>query len=776
MDRGPVVTMTAPAARASALRSSDAHTRRRYTVHGVVQGVGFRPFVWSLAQRHELAGSVRNTSGAVVIEVEGPRRQLDRFRAELVALAPPLSRIDSVSGAAVAAQGGVAFVILESRAVEGEYQSIAADAATCPDCLREMFEPSDRRHGYAFVNCTNCGPRFTIIEDVPYDRALTTMRHFTMCAPCAAEYADPGNRRFHAQPNACPDCGPRAWLSDPKGVEHAGDGIAAAAAALRHGSVVAVKGLGGFQLAVLAHDDAAVRRLRRRKHRPDKPFAVMAADIDGVGGIAVVDGAEARALSSSARPIVLLRRRLDEGREAIADAVAPGLDELGVMLPSTPLHHLLLDLVGVPLVMTSGNLSDEPIAKDNDEALQRLGGIADAFLLHDRDIYARYDDSVVRVVDGAEHVVRRARGYCPLPVEVGTDVAAPQVLALGAQLKNTFCIVRDGRAFVGPHIGDSSDAQSLGLQHEALSTYLRLFRSTPTVVAADMHPDYASTHIAERWWDAGAAPMSVQHHHAHIASVMAEHGLRGRVIGVAFDGTGFGEDGSVWGGELLLCDEMDYQRLGHLAPVVQPGGDRCAREGWRMAIAYLQAAGQDNGAIPAWFSRAEGSPDERRWRLVARLTEAGPGPAAPLSTSAGRLFDAVASLLGVAHESSFEASAAMRLETLARTVPVGSVTALPVPRAGAPLVLDTRSLVAALVDELRSGRDTAELAAVFHESLAARSPARARSSPRAPASPVSRSAVGSSRTRCCCHGPRRCCAIAGSTSSPTTRCLPTTVV
>ena len=389
------------------------------------------------------------------------------------------------------------------------------------------------------------------------------------------------------------------------------------------------------------------------------------------------------------------------------------------MLPATPLHHLLIDLAGAPLVMTSGNVSDEPIAKDNDEARARLGGIADAFLLHDRDIYARYDDSVVRVVDGEEHLVRRARGYCPLPVELGTDPSTPPVLALGAHLKNTFCILRDGRAFVGPHIGDLDQPQSLSQQREALSTYLHLFRATPHAVVADMHPDYASTHMAERWWDDGAVPVRVQHHHAHIASVMAEHRLRGRVIGVAFDGTGFGEDGTIWGGELLVCDETGYERLGHLAPVVQPGGDRCAREGWRMAIAYLQAAGLDDGAVPPWFAPGEGFPDARRWRLVGRLAAAGAGPAAPLSTSAGRLFDAVASVLGVAHLSTFEASAAMRLEALARSVDGGRVTAIPVRSTGAPLVLDAAGLLAALVDQLRSGRDVAELAAVFHESLAA---------------------------------------------------------
>ncbi|MBJ7609461.1 MAG: carbamoyltransferase HypF [Candidatus Dormibacteraeota bacterium] len=712
------VTATSVECSRGSATAGDRSERRRYTVHGVVQGVGFRPFVWTLAYRHALAGTVCNTSGAVVIEVEGGSGRLDTFASDLVELAPPLSRIDEVTMVAVAPQDAADFVILESRGVEGAYQPISPDAATCSDCVRELFDPADRRHRYPFVNCTNCGPRFTIIEDVPYDRALTTMRHFDMCGPCAAEYADPADRRFHAQPNACPDCGPRAWLTDAAGVEASGDGVAAAAAALRAGSIVAVKGLGGFQLAVLAQDEGAVRRLRDRKHRPAKPLAVMTLDVDAARAFAHIDGVEGGAMVSSARPIVLLRRRDAGAAGAIAGSVAPGLDEIGVMLPSTPLHHLLLDLVRAPLVMTSGNVSDEPIAKDNHEAIVRLGAIADSFLLHDREIYARYDDSVVRIVDGVEHVVRRARGYCPLPVAVSTDATSPPVLALGAHLKNTFCILRDGRAFVGPHIGDLDHPQSLRHQDEALATYLRLFRTAPGVVAADLHPDYASTHIAERWWEEGAESVRVQHHHAHIASVMAEHRLQGRILGVAFDGTGFGEDGTIWGGELLLCDELDYQRVGHLAPVVQPGGDRCAREGWRMAIAYLQAAGLDEGHIPAWWPPGDDGPDDRRWRLVGRVAAAGGTAAAPVSTSAGRLFDAVASLLGVAHLSTFEASAAMRLEALARTCPSGSVAAIPVHQAGTPLVLDTPALVATLVEQRRAGRHVAEVAAVFHESLA----------------------------------------------------------
>ena len=692
-------------------------SRRRFTVSGTVQGVGFRPFVWSLATGHALGGSVRNTSGAVVVEVEGGSESLDRFARDLHRLAPPLARIDAISVTTIAARGETGFRILESIRVDGEYQPIAPDAATCDDCLRELFDPADRRYRYPFTNCTNCGPRYTIIEDLPYDRDLTTMREFVMCGPCAAEYADPSNRRFHAQPNACADCGPRAWLAGADGAELAGDGVAAAAAALRSGAIIAVKGLGGFQLAALAGDEAAVVRLRARKRRPDKPFAVMVADIDAARGVAAVGAAEAEALTSSARPIVLLRG--DHARAgAVAMAVAPGLDEVGIMLPSTPLHHLLVALAGAPLVMTSGNVSDEPICKENLEACRRLDGIADAFLLHDRGIHARYDDSVVRIADGVTTTIRRARGLCPLPLPVPADERAGTVLALGAHLKNTFCILRDRRAFVGPHIGDLDHLETLSHQDESLATYLRLFRAAPTVVVADTHPDYGSTRIAERWWQVGARAERVQHHHAHIASVMAEHGLTGEVLGVAFDGAGHGDDGTVWGGEFLVCDERSHRRVGHLAAVAQPGGDRCAREGWRMALSYLRAAGLDDGHVPAWLDAGEGRPDDRHWRLVGRLVDSAGAVPAPLSTSAGRLFDAVASLLGAGHTSSFEAAAAMRLEALARSVPAGAVSALPLARAGAPLVLDTVSLVAELAGQRRAGRAAAELAAVFHESLA----------------------------------------------------------
>ena len=687
--------------------------RRRHAVRGVVQGVGFRPFVWNLATRLGLHGLVCNTSGAVLIEVEGDRRALDAFALALRDDAPRLARIDSVETARLAAVGEPGFRIVESLPVQGDYQPIAPDAATCVECVADILNPADRRHGYPFTNCTNCGPRFTIIEDIPYDRPLTTMRHFAMCPACTREYEDPSNRRFHAQPNACPACGPRLWYADARGTELPGDPIHLAVAAIDRAEIVALKGLGGFQLCCDATDDAAVQRLRDRKHRPAKPFAVMCPDVAAASELCFVSDAEAELLEGSVRPIVLLQRR--NRRDAVvAASVARGLDELGVMLPYTPMHHLLTHATRRLLVMTSGNLSEEPIAKDNDEAVERLGDIADAFLLHDREIYARYDDSVVRIVDGTPRMIRRARGYCPLPVRIDSNEAP--VLALGAHLKNTFCVLNGGNAFTGPHIGDLDSPRTLGHHEEALRTYLRLFRTSPAIVAADLHPDYASTRIAERWWDSGAREVRVQHHHAHIASVLAEHGLRGAVIGVAFDGVGLGPDNAIWGGEFLLCDERSYRRAGHIATVRQPGGDACAREGWRMAIAYLAAAGELGAAPPAWFDGADGAPNQRQWRLVSRLAAS---DTSPITTSAGRLFDGVASLLGIAHLSTFEAEAAMRLEALATAAgDLAGVEPMDMALGGDPLILDTVDLVRTLFRERQRGRSPAELAATFHESLA----------------------------------------------------------
>ncbi|MDQ6773445.1 MAG: carbamoyltransferase HypF [Candidatus Dormibacteraeota bacterium] len=642
--------------------------RLAVTVRGTVQGVGFRPFVYRLAGRHDLDGWVRNSTGPVEIEVEGESARLRRFLSQLTDEAPPLARIESLETATLPARGESGFQIVPSRPAPGDFQSIVPDAATCEDCRRELFDPHDRRFRYPFINCTNCGPRFTIIEDLPYDRAATTMKGFEMCAACRREYEDPLDRRFHAQPNACWDCGPRLSVA-----------LGEAVAALRSGLVVAVKGLGGYQLACNARDEAAVARLRERKRRPRKPLAVMVAD---PSDWCQVSADEWPLLRGPARPIVLLPYR-----GGLAAGVAPGLRELGAMLPYTPLHHLLLHDFGGPLVMTSGNLSEEPICQGDAEAQQRLAGIADLFLAHDRPIAARYDDSVVRWAAGAARVVRRARGLAPAPLPLP---GGPPVVATGAHLKAAFTVARDGRAFVGPHVGDLGELATVSSFEEGLSAYRRLFRVAPVRVACDLHPDYASTRLAETLGE----PVRVQHHHAHVASVIAEHGLTGRVCGVALDGVGLGPDGTVWGGEVLACDGGGYERVAHLAPVPLPGGDRCAREGWRMAAAY--------GLLepPAGV-------DPDKYELVTRLARSG---RAPLTTSAGRLFDAVASLLGVCQVSTYEGEAAARLEAVAE------------PAAQPPMEFEleeSRGLFTQLDERRRAGETAPRLAAVFHDSLAA---------------------------------------------------------
>ncbi|HEY7201328.1 MAG TPA: carbamoyltransferase HypF [Candidatus Dormibacteraeota bacterium] len=641
--------------------------RLAVTVRGTVQGVGFRPFVFRLASRHALSGWVRNATGPVEIEVEGDPAGLQQFLDQLAAEAPPLASIEELRVATVPARGERGFRIELSRAAAGDFQAIAPDAATCDDCLRELFDPADRRHRYPFINCTNCGPRFTIIEALPYDRQSTTMRHFRMCGECQREYDDPRDRRFHAQPNACQDCGPR--LSMP---------IEAAVAALRAGLVVAVKGLGGYQLACDARSDDAVARLRLRKRRPAKPFAVMVADIAGIGE---ATDEEVDLLLSPARPIVLL-----PSLGGLAPSVAPGLLEVGAMLPATPLHHLLLHDFGGPLVMTSGNRSDEPICQDDEEAVRRLAGIADVFLAHDRSIAARYDDSVLRWAAGAVRVVRRARGLAPAPLPLPEG---PRVIATGGHLKAAFTVARDGRAFVSQHIGDLDDVLTRRSFDDGLVAYRRLFGVATARVVCDLHPDYASTRVAEVLGE----PLRVQHHYAHVASVMAEHRLEGPVCGVALDGVGLGPDGTVWGGEVLVCDGRGYERVAHLAPVALPGGDRCAREGWRMAAAY--------GHAPA-----PAGVDPGRYDLVRQLAESGKSP---VTTSAGRLFDAVASMLGVCQESTYEGEAAARLEAVATPAPVEEI----------PVELEeSRRLFSELAARRLAGEPVDVLAAVFHASLA----------------------------------------------------------
>ncbi|HXV79452.1 MAG TPA: carbamoyltransferase HypF, partial [Candidatus Binatia bacterium] len=572
--------------------------RRHITVEGIVQGVGFRPFVYGLARKNGLAGFVLNDTAGVTMELEGKPPALENFFTHLREHPPPLARIENVDYRTIPAKGESAFAIVGSQDEDERSVLIAPDTPTCEDCLKELFDPSDRRYRYPFINCTNCGPRFTIITSVPYDRERTTMRDFEMCGDCAREFHDPADRRFHAQPNACPRCGPRVRLLDSRGQEVLdGDPIAHAAKLLQRGDILAVKGLGGYHLACNAVDHDAVRRLRAKKYREDKPLAVMAANLQVIQHLCLVSDEEERLLRSYGRPIVLLRRR--KGLQ-IAEAVAPGQRLLGLMLPYTPLHHLLLSDAGIPLVMTSGNLSEEPIAHKDGDALRRLGQIADYFLVHDREIHIRCDDSVTRTIGKQELLIRRSRGYAPQPISVTLPFAQP-VLACGAHLKNTFCFGKERRAFVSHHIGDLENYETLDSFMKGIEDFKNLFAIEPAVIAHDLHPDYLSTKYALK--ADGLTKIGVQHHHAHIASCMAEHGLEGPVIGVAFDGLGHGGDGTIWGGEFLVATLSGYERRAHLRNVPLAGGDRAIREPWRMAVSYLRdALGKDpmSLGLPGW--------------------------------------------------------------------------------------------------------------------------------------------------------------------------------
>ena len=615
----------------------------------MVQGVGFRPFVYALAGEYALAGLVGNDVHGVFLEVEGPSAAVTGFLGALRTKAPPLAEIERVTTSDIMPTGISGFVIVASDAAGRRNTLVAADSATCADCLAELFDLADRRFGYPFINCTNCGPRFTIVRDVPYDRPYTTMSGFPMCTACATEYHDPADRRFHAQPTCCPVCGPALWLAGPDDSDIGGaDPIAAAAAMLLAGRVLAVKGLGGYHLAAAAGNQAAVAALRSRKHRADKPFALMVSDVDEARTLCVVDDVAEPVLTGRRRPIVLLPRRPDA---VLADAVAPGNRELGLMLPYTPLHHLLLRAVAGPIVLTSGNVSDEPIAFQDTDAADRLVGIADAFLRHDRAIHIRTDDSVVRPQRDRPAVLRRSRGYVPEPLPLLAELRRP-VLGCGAELKNTFCLAAGRHAFLSHHIGDLENAETLRSFTEGIAHFGRLFDITPRVIAHDLHPEYLSTKYAVERDDVDL--VGVQHHHAHIASCLADNGCDETVIGVAFDGTGYGPDGTIWGGEFLVADLRSYRRAGHLAAVPMPGGVSAIRQPWRMAAAYADAAGADVVGLDV-FRR-----NESRWPAVVRLARS--GLAVPLTSSAGRLFDAVAALLGMRDEINYEGQAAIELE------------------------------------------------------------------------------------------------------------------
>ncbi|MGZ4387369.1 MAG: carbamoyltransferase HypF [Gaiellaceae bacterium] len=645
---------------------------------GVVQGVGYRPFVYGLAQRLGLGGYVLNDGTGVLVEAEGDAAALDSFVAGLRDDAPPLARVEQVVAEAVPRLGERVFAIRASAA-GGRSALIPADVATCDDCLRELFDLSDRRYRYPFVNCTQCGPRFTIVLGVPYDRPLTTMAGFPLCEDCRREYEDPLDRRFHAEPVCCPACGPTLALEQPGDTPLLGEeALAGAVELLRRGMILAVKGLGGYHLACDAGDERAVARLRSRKLREDKPFAVMTT---GPERLALLEPEEAELLRSRERPIVLARRD-PEGR--VAPSVAPGSPWLGLMLPYTPLHHLLLKDFGDALVMTSGNRSDEPIAFADGEARRRLGDIADAFLAHDRPIHRRCEDSVLR----RQFPIRRSRGYVPGAVPLPVAARRP-LIAAGAELKSTFCVARGRDAFLSAHLGDLDSEQAYRAFRADLSLYLDMLDVRPELIAHDLHPEY----LATKWaLEQDAELVGVQHHHAHAAACLAEHGEAGPALALVFDGTGYGGDGTLWGGELLRCDLSGFERLAHLAPVPLPGGEAAIRQPWRTAASYLELAGRP---VP-W----------PRWREVRASLNAN----APLATGMGRLFDAVAALLGVRDEVSYEGQAAIELEQLASDTP-----AAPYPwRFG-----DGAALVAAVHEDLIAGRPRSEIAAPFHESVAA---------------------------------------------------------
>lgn len=679
-----------------------AAVRARIRVEGVVQGVGFRPFARALAARLGLAGFVSNDEGGALVEVEGPRAAVDSFVGALAREAPPLAEVERIEARSIAPTGARGFAIAESR-VRGEIRALVSpDVATCEDCLREIFDPSDRRYRYAFTNCTNCGPRYTIQRAVPYDRPATTMSGFRMCAACAREYADPCDRRHHAQPLCCPACGPRLALRRRDGREEPGDPILLAAELLRADLAVAVKGLGGFHLAARAASEPAVSALRAGKRRRERPFALMAADLDAARRLVDLDDAEARCLAGSRRPILLARRRPEAG---VAPSVAPGSRWLGVMLPYTPLHHLLARALGEPLVLTSGNPSDEPITYRDDDARARLASLADAFLVHDRPIHVRCDDSVVRVRRGRELPLRRARGYAPRPLALA--VAAPRpVLGVGGELKSTFCLARGSHAFLSPHIGDLESYETLRSLRDGIAHFERLFDVRPEIVAHDLHPEYLSTKLAlER---EGVRPEGVQHHHAHAAACLAEHGERGPALALCFDGLGFGEDGTLWGGEFLVADLARYERRGRFRPAPMPGGQAAVREPWRMAAAYLDAAGAPEAA--PWLAERHGD------RFAAVLALARAGVNAPLSSSVGRLFDAAACLAGVRDVASYEGQAAWELEQLVDPEERGAYPARI--STGDLLEVSGVDLLLPLVEDLRAGAPAARVAARFHGGVA----------------------------------------------------------
>ena len=684
------------------------------SVRGVVQGVGFRPFIYQLATRYNLKGWVCNTSEGVRIEVEGESGAVEQFLRALPKEAPPRAIVENIAVKHLPAKSEKyqKFEIVHSIAEEGKYQLISPDIATCQNCLSEIFAPEDRRYRYPFTNCTNCGPRFTIIEDIPYDRPRTTMKHFKMCPQCQREYDDPLNRRFHAQPNACPKCGPSLALLDAKGKPMVVDDvITAASQLLREGKIVAIKGLGGFLIACDATNETAVNRLRRRKRRPAKPLAIMVASIEEARKHCYIDKEEEELLLSPNSPIVLMKWRADS---PVAASVAPKLKYLGVMLPYTPLHHLLLSEVKIPLVMTSGNLSEEPIAKDNDEAAKRLSGIVDYFLVNNRDIYARYDDSVTIVERGIPQLIRRARGYAPYPIHLGFH--SRQILGCGAEEKNTFCLTRDEYAFLSQHIGDMENLETLENFENNIELYKKLFRIEPEIIAHDLHPEYHATKYArEKAAKSGIRLVPVQHHHAHIVSGMVDNGLKAPVIGVAFDGTGYGADGNIWGGEFMVADYHGFTRLGHFEYLPLPGGALAIKKPRRIAIGYLLSLLGEatlKQALPFLKQLDKAEIEIIKQQVRQKINS-------PLTSSCGRLFDAISALLGVRGEIEYEAQAAIELEMLAYDAADETADyTFSLTKENGLTIIKLGDLLSAVLHDLQNGVARARIAARFHNTVA----------------------------------------------------------
>jgi hydrogenase maturation protein HypF len=685
--------------------SVDDNTARRIEVKGVVQGVGFRPFVFGIAERYRLKGEVANTSGGVTIYIEGPAKKISLFLKTLSGSHPPLAHITDICVYKEKQKGFKTFSIAKSRSPHKTSTLISPDMSICDDCLRELFDPDNPRFEYPFINCTNCGPRYTIIENIPYDRAKTSMKHFRMCGYCQAEYDDPRNRRFHAQPNACPACGPQIMLCDNSGnIIETSQILEKVAEFILAGNIVAVKGLGGFHLAVDAQNEKAVAELRKRKHREEKPFALMAEDIKSIQKFAYIDIEDKKLLKLARRPIVILRKKEPN---TISEEVSPRNRFFGVMLAYTPLHYLLLRKVGVPLVMTSGNISEEPIAIDNDEALKNLSSIADYFLIHNRPIFLRSDDSIVRNMAGETRIFRRSRGYVPLPVFMNKKIV--QVLACGAELKNTICLTKDNNAFISQHIGDLENLATYDFFKMTIEHMKRIIDIEPEVIACDLHPNYFSTRYALEQKDLPV--IQVQHHHAHVVACMAENHKKGPVIGLSFDGTGYGADNTIWGGEILVADERSFHRAAHLDCVPMPGGIASVKEPWRMAVSYLyHVYGEKmwNHEIP--FLR---DINRKKSEIIIKMTQKKIN--SPETSSLGRLFDGIAALIGVRQQTVFEGQAAMELEMIANW-PV---------RQGYDYgwtsrddhVLSLEPIIIGIVSDMENGVSPAEISGKFHYTL-----------------------------------------------------------